>query len=158
VAPGQSSAEKATPLQATSCSREKPKLLLRFPPHLSLLRTAYEQEQKTSSTAGQAKLSTPMLGLGASLDEPSLPRAVEANTSKKSVVAHDLVLSNLVRTLLAPSVQYVGIAATDVADVIFLAHHLRSVVVTPSREMSCIATPSSCFCSADPSTPTPPAR
>jgi hypothetical protein len=55
--------------------------------------------------------------------------------SKRSAVDDELVLENLLRTIHREHARYVGVVATDVEDLIFLVHEIRSncpnVVVSP---------------------------
>lgn len=100
-------------------------LVLQFPPHISTLRAAYNKQQGSVEVPKQARLKIAPPGLGASLDEIEAPRAVETNMSPKSTVAHDIVFGKLVERWIGSRVQYVGVGATDTADVIFVAHRIR---------------------------------
>jgi hypothetical protein len=60
--------------------------------------------------------------------------------SKRSAVDDELVLENLLRTIHREHARYVGVVATDVEDLIFLVHEIRSncpnvVVFTTSANL-----------------------
>ena len=122
--------EKGLPGQ-TECkepelSTVKP-VVLPFPLHISGLRSESERARKQRESSQQNPQE-----LTSSFSLP-LPTEDDAGDAKDSVPpvsqldisASELMLSNLLSTISREQFQYVGIAATDVRDVIFLAREIR---------------------------------
>lgn len=106
--------------------RTPPEILsLPFPMHVSRLRAA---ASKAASQQGQAG-SGPGSGNPASgplaQDESAEPREVLPSFTDLSVQSAELTLANLLSTIAREQFKYVGIVATDVRDVTFLAYEVR---------------------------------
>ncbi|MBV8770736.1 MAG: hypothetical protein JO166_00205 [Deltaproteobacteria bacterium] len=112
-------------------------LRITFPVHISNLRNAAARADQTLS------------GPGPGLGRHDIPIADESNRlekdvipllSARSAVYDELELRNLLATLNAQRIRYVGVVATDVEDLVFLVHEIRracpdTVVFTTSADL-----------------------
>ena len=102
-------------------------MVLPFPLHISRLRSEAERVRKQRESAQQEQQE---LKPSFSLPLPTEDDSGEAKDSVPSisqldVSSSELMLSNLLATISREQFHYVGIAATDVRDVIFLAREIR---------------------------------
>jgi hypothetical protein len=127
---GQSMEERPDPAVAGrrpdeegACARYEPELVVPFPLHVSTVRHAYETE---SRAAAEAAVYDKKLALNPSFEEPAPPLDMYPSGSPRTTGSNDLILTAIWGELGRRDVEYVGIIATDRADVIFLAHHARA--------------------------------
>jgi hypothetical protein len=101
---------------------------LRFPLHISSVRDAYEtrDEQRSRGQHGDG-LAARKTTLDFALHERAQPRDIQFETSVKTPLARDLVITQLLGAIARENIRTVGIQATDSADVIFLARKIRVV-------------------------------
>ena len=125
----QSSADgKANGVVRVGCGngRGAPEILsLPFPMNISRLRVAAssvtaQQEQAGSGTSGASPVPRHL-----AQERSAEPREVLPSFSELTVQSAELTLSNLLSTIAREQYSYVGIVATDVRDVTFLAHEVR---------------------------------
>lgn len=108
---------------------DRPEAELGFPPHISYLRSAYEtEERKNAARVENGAPPVAVTRLDPSLEESAPPLDVEPTLSNKTTFSHDVVLSNLLVDIARRDVHYLGIVATDPADIIFLARQIRRTV------------------------------
>jgi len=96
-----------------------------FPFHVSALRDAYEQLDK--SAPPKDSIVSHALSLDASLREARVGVDVDGNPSQKASTAEDLSLGEVLELISARHVRHLAIRATDVGDAIFLARRVRDV-------------------------------
>jgi hypothetical protein len=100
-------------------------LSLPFPMHISRLRaTTNKQTSQQAQTETATDTSNPA-SAPTKLDRPSEPREVLPSYSDLSIQSAELTLANLLSAISREQFSYVGIVATDVRDVIFLAREVR---------------------------------
>ncbi len=107
-----------------TCDGFEPDLVLPFPLHVSSVRREYETELRAKTPADPAY--EKQLALNPTFDEPTAPIDLYPNGSPRTIGSNDLILTAIFNELARRDVQYIGIVATDRADVIFLAHHARA--------------------------------
>ena len=99
-------------------------LSLPFPMHISRVRAAVNkaapQQGQAETGAGKDKPAS-----ATSAEEATEPREVLPSFSDLSIHSAELTLANLLSTIAREQYRYVGIVATDVRDVIFLAREVR---------------------------------
>jgi hypothetical protein len=100
----------------------QPEITLRFPPHISNVRRAYESQSPANDPAAD----TLMRGLDPSLDEPSEPSDIVPNLSPRTAFSNDVVLAGIFDELSQRNVRFVGFVASDPSDVIFLASQTKA--------------------------------
>lgn len=101
---------------------------LPFPLHISRLRSESEKSRRERQQSSQQQTPTP----DSSLTLP-LPTEDDSGDAKDSIPpvsqldisSSELMLSNILSTISHEQINYVGITATDVRDVIFLAREIR---------------------------------
>lgn len=101
-----------------------PALVLPFPLHISALRRAYGSDDKSKKTTAADETEANMLDLaldGGSADD-LLPALAPQMTSRST----ELVLKNTLETIYRERIRYVGLAATDPRDKLFLARRIRT--------------------------------
>lgn len=101
-----------------------PALVLPFPLHISALRRAYGSDDKSKKSTAADETEAEMLDLaldGGSADD-LLPALAPQMTSRST----ELVLKNTLETIYRERIRYVGLAATDPRDKIFLARRIRT--------------------------------
>ncbi len=98
-----------------------PELPLPFPLHIASVRTQYE---RTSAAPGSTTVAPPT-ALDPRLDDTTRRSDTPPLLSPSSPVTEDLMLSRTIDAISDRGIQLVGIAATDPADMIFLAQHVR---------------------------------
>ncbi|MGO8815164.1 MAG: hypothetical protein ACLQVG_10980 [Terriglobia bacterium] len=106
--------------------RMPPEILsLPFPMHISRLRAAANraaaQQRETGNGTGGGNLASGPLAQ----DSTTEPREVFPSFTDLSVQSAELTLANLLSTIAREQYNYVGIVATDVRDVTFLAREVR---------------------------------
>lgn len=99
-----------------------PELPLPFPLHVASVRAQY---QRASAPPGSTSSPAPATALDPRLDDTARRSDTPPLLSPSSPVTDDLMLSRTVEAISDRGIQLVGIAATDPADVIFLAQHVR---------------------------------
>jgi hypothetical protein len=91
--------------------------------HISSVRASYEASSKGSPPAA------PTAFVGPTTLDPRMDNAARTDTlpllSRSTPASDDLVLSRLIASISDRGIQFVGIAGTDSADVVFLAQHVR---------------------------------
>lgn len=99
---------------------------LPFPPHISRLRSESEKARRTQDQTAQPVASAPSRYLALPVEDET-GEATDAIPpfSQLDVSSSELVLANLLSTVSREQFPYVGIAATDVRDTIFLAREIR---------------------------------
>jgi hypothetical protein len=100
-------------------------LSLPFPLHISRLRTASRKATLQQEKAGSKTGSGTSASESAPHGNATEPREVLPAFSDLSVQSAELTLSNLLSTIARERYSYVGIVATDVRDVTFLARQVR---------------------------------
>ena len=95
-----------------------------FPLHISDLRNAFGKTQEHASASVTA-INRHNLPLTDDTDEGD-ERDVVPAFSKRDAMYDALILNSLLTTLHQERVRYVGIVATDVEDLVFLAHEIRT--------------------------------
>jgi hypothetical protein len=100
----------------------QPEITLRFPPHISNVRRAYESQRPAGDPAASALLPA----LDPSLDEPSEPSDIVPNLSPRTAFSNDVVLAAILDELSQRNVRFVGFVASDPSDVIFLASQTKA--------------------------------
>jgi hypothetical protein len=112
----------------TASSKAKQVFVVPFPLHISQLRASYTKDQV-------AKLES--LGLPRSRTNLPFPQdqensggrepgVLEAQAPLMTAAMNDLIISNITSTLAEKRAKYVGLVATDVRDIIFLANLVRT--------------------------------
>jgi hypothetical protein len=112
-------------------------LRITFPVHISDVRNAVESISQGSppSQLAIARHDIPIVN-----EKNQQQKDVIPLFSSRSAVYDELVLENLLATLNAENVRYIGIVATDVEDLLFLVHEIRkacpnTVVFTTSADL-----------------------
>jgi hypothetical protein len=97
-----------------------------FPLHISQLRAALQRVRSSQrETAPQPASNSEGLPLDQSLEEVNQRHDSVPPLSQLDTATAELVMSNLLSTISQEKYHYVGILATDVRDVIFLAREIR---------------------------------
>jgi hypothetical protein len=101
---------------------------LPFPLHISRLRSELERARQERQQSSQQQ--TPNQEFSQTLPLPTEDDSEDAKdsiapASQLDISSSELMLSNLLSTISREQINYVGIAATDVRDVIFLAREIR---------------------------------
>ncbi|HYO14466.1 MAG TPA: hypothetical protein VE685_14815, partial [Thermoanaerobaculia bacterium] len=99
-------------------------VIIRFSSRLSRLRTASEREADRGGKGGLVRSSKTLLDL--SLAEQGQPVDVVPQITPLTSRGNDLEIANLLETISREGIRYVGILATDVRDLLFLAERVRS--------------------------------
>jgi hypothetical protein len=125
----------------SACDKAVKKTILPYPLHISQLRAASEKLRQTQDeTSQQPKISTTKaLPLADSLEDAGLRRDILPFSRADSVTAEQ-VMASLLDTISRAHYKYVGILATDIRDIIFLAQEVRehspgSVLFTYKTEL-----------------------
>ncbi len=100
-------------------------LSLPFPMHISRLREADSKAAAAQSQAGKTKGSNSVTAAPQAQGNSTEPREVFPAFSDLEVESAELTLANLLSTIAREQYSYVGIIATDVRDVTFLAQEVR---------------------------------
>ncbi|MGO8792036.1 MAG: hypothetical protein ACLQVL_32250 [Terriglobia bacterium] len=100
-------------------------LSLPFPMNISRLRVAASSVTPQQEPAGSGTSSGNPLPRHLAQEKGYEPREVLPSFSDLTVQSAELTLSNLLSTIAREQFSYVGIVATDVRDVTFLAHEVR---------------------------------
>ena len=100
-------------------------LSLPFPMHISRVRAAVGKANPQQGQAGSGTGSANPASTPPEEESATEPREVLPSFSDLSVHSAELTLANLLSTISREQYRYVGIVATDVRDVIFLAHEVR---------------------------------
>ena len=123
--------EKAdTPQSGKFCSSSKKVSIvhLPFPLHISRVRSESEKirQERQKTSAPETQRSDPSLTLPLPTEDDS-GDAIDSipPVSQLDISSSELMLSNLLSTVSREQFHYVGIAATDARDVIFLAREIR---------------------------------
>lgn len=116
------SASTTPPMDLGQPEACQPEITLRFPPHISNVRRAYEAQRAPADPATTALLPA----LDPSLDEPSEPSDIVPNISPRTAFSNDVVLDGILDELSQRSVRFVGFVASDPSDVIFLASQTKA--------------------------------
>jgi len=101
---------------------------LPFPLHISRLRSELERARQERQQSSQQQTSNPEFSQTLPLpteDDSEEAKDSIAPASQLDISSSELMLSNLLSTISREQINYVGIAATDVRDVIFLAREIR---------------------------------
>ncbi len=118
--------ESAPPKMVCRDTPEVPQILnLPFPLHISSLREQAAQKTGTEEQASSGTESSKPATTAAEPEETVQPREVLPSFSDLTVQSARLTLSNLLSTIARERYSYVGIVATDVRDVTFLAREVR---------------------------------
>jgi hypothetical protein len=104
-----------------------PELSLTFPLHISSLRSEYERAEHVSPGAPLIS-GGPIVELPSDSGGESLALDVEPHLSARGKFSDDMLLRLTLGEISRRSVRYVGIVATDTADVIFLAGRIHAIV------------------------------
>jgi hypothetical protein len=116
------------PVEHTECAGERyePRLRFSFPSNIAQLRAAYERKRQDDEKAEHAtRLPKSNVGISLSLDRESEPKDALPMFSRTSINSDNLVLSNLLNTISREGIRWVGLAATDTSDMLFLAYMIR---------------------------------
>ncbi len=112
-------------------------LTIRFPLHISDLRTAF-----SNGAAGSSALESPIAAHNLPLPEEAGQQEgdVVPAFSERSRVYEELILQSAFQQIRAEGARYVGVVATDVEDLIFLVRELRAncpdvVIFTTSSDL-----------------------
>jgi len=106
--------------------RTPPEILsLPFPMHISRLRAATSKAASQQGQAGPGTGSSNLTSGPLAQDNTAEPREVFPSFTDLSVQSAELTLANLLSTIAREQYNYVGIVATDVRDVTFLAQEVR---------------------------------
>jgi hypothetical protein len=108
-----------------SACRMSPEIDASFPPHISVVRDAYEDLDHRVVASDPAMIHATSLDV--SLRENGAPLDMESARSPKTTCAKDIALTTLLEEMAQEGVRHVAIDATDVADAIFLARKIRDV-------------------------------
>ena len=100
-------------------------LSLPFPMHISRLRAAANRAASQQGEAGAGTASGSLAAGPLAQDSTTEPREVFPSFTDLSVQSAELTLANLLSTIAREQYNYVGIVATDVRDVTFLAQEVR---------------------------------
>jgi len=100
-------------------------LSLPFPMHISRVRAAVSKATPQQGQAGSGAVSANPASTPPEQESATEPREVLPSFSDLSVHSAELTLANLLSTISREQYRYVGIVATDVRDVIFLAREVR---------------------------------
>ena len=100
-------------------------LSLPFPMHISRLRAAASKANPQQGQAGSGTGSANPASTPPAEESATEPREVLPSFSDLSVQSAELTLANLLSTISREQYSYVGIVATDVRDVTFLAQEVR---------------------------------
>ena len=106
-------------------------ILIRFPSRITDVRNAWEQDRKVNQVAEQkAKIAIPKANggrpaLDLSLEDRDRAVDVAPNFSFLTTPAKDLELSNVLETISREGIRYVGVAATNLKDRLFLISKIR---------------------------------
>ena len=103
-------------------------LSLPFPMHISRVRAAASKANPQQGQAGSGTGSGNPASTPPGEESATEPREVLPSFSDLSVHSAELTLANLLSTISREQYSYVGIVATDVRDVIFLAHEVRQAL------------------------------
>ena len=109
------------------CKSETEVTSIPFPLHISQLRAALERVRSTQreATPKPATSNSEALPLDESLEEVNQRHDSVPPLSQLDTATAELIMSNLLTTISQEKYHYVGILATDVRDVIFLAREIR---------------------------------
>lgn len=108
----------------------RPEVQLTFPHQIAALRTAYDLQQRQRSAALRDPIRDPLTHLFNL--EPTLADTDDAHDATQApsgltVLAQDLGLTQLLAEVAHEGIRYLGIKATDPADIVFLARRIRDV-------------------------------
>jgi hypothetical protein len=120
--------EAPAPPECPSHSIVMPVNNLPFPLHISRLRSESEKARRERQQSSQQETPNPDSSRSLPLPtEDDSGNAVDSipSVSQLDISSSELMLSNLLSTISHEQFNYVGIAATDVRDVIFLAREIR---------------------------------
>ena len=120
--------EAQTSPPCPSNSIEMPVNNLPFPLHISRLRSESEKARRERQQSSQQETPNPDSSRSLPLpteDDSGNPIDSIPPVSQLDISSSELMLSNLLSTISREQFNYVGIAATDVRDVIFLAREIR---------------------------------
>jgi integrase len=103
-----------------------PEHLVRFPLHMASVRAEYQQAQRagggtSSSSIGFLQPTT----LDPKFDDPTQRLDTLPLLSPSTTASQDLILSREIDAFSEQGVRFVGVAATDPADVVFVTQHIR---------------------------------
>ncbi|HLN90339.1 MAG TPA: hypothetical protein VK429_00610, partial [Patescibacteria group bacterium] len=101
------------------------RLVVRFPLHVSQLRGAYEKENALQNPAPIGQTPRHALELALEAPEATYPDIVPAQDLRMTANIADLALTNGVETIRREGIRFVGIAASDPRDILFLARRIR---------------------------------
>jgi hypothetical protein len=116
------------PVVARSCSEPHgPRLTLPVPIHISRLHSALAKRAAAPhrDAAGDGLLPLPTAMLPALLDD-SLRTDIIPTLSERTLASQERALAQILATISAEKIRYVGILATDVEDKLFLAYQIRA--------------------------------
>lgn len=100
-----------------------------FPSHLSQIRAAREKQGLTGRPQEQPAITDPSrLSLDLSLAEEETPVDVLPYPGPLTRASDDLALASVLQTLSQEGTRYVGVAATDLRDRVFLVDRVRSYI------------------------------
>jgi hypothetical protein len=105
--------------------RRRKVLRVTYPLHISQLRTVSEKSRREALEAASETPRTRPKNLPLSLDGGENGKDVIPNFSPFETFSTELVLSSLLSSISRENKPYIGIFATDVRDLIFLAHEIR---------------------------------
>jgi hypothetical protein len=110
---------------ATGSSGLVPEVTVRFPLHIAAVRAEYQEAQPRDKPPS---VPIPQTSLAPIFDDPSERRDTPPVLSSETSTADDLVLSSELTALSQRGIRFIGIKATDAADILFLAHHIWEVL------------------------------
>lgn len=98
---------------------------LPFPLHISQLRTASEKQRESQQSPTSGLYNNLPSSIPLRVGESSQPKETPPSFSSLEVSSEELVLSRLLSTISHEEIHAVGILATDVRDIIFLAREIH---------------------------------
>jgi hypothetical protein len=107
-----------------SSPRQKyaPERIERFPLHMASVRAEYQSAQRTGGSAPPLLQQT---SLDPKFDDPTRRLDTPSVLSPSTTVSQDLILSRTIDAFAQQGIRFVGVAATDPADVVFITQYVR---------------------------------